>query len=282
VKGDIRNVADTALWVASLRARETARGDAVIHDEWAELLGGERGRAIARSMSPAALVAWGVVMRTSAIDRLVQEVLTTGIDVVVNLGAGMDTRPYRLALPASVHWIEIDLPAVVDAKNGLLHDVDPHRRVERIAMDLLDVEARRAVFERQLLPARNVLVIAEGVIPYWSSEAVGLLAADLTSIPAVRHWLLDFENAGRRAAPRRWLRRMQQAPFLFQVDDWFDFFGACGWRAERVITSGEESARTHRPYPGVFPQGWLMHLLPAAVRGKILSASGAALLGRPA
>src|SRR5256885_6123414 len=33
-----------------------------------------------------------------------------GTDMVVNLAAGLDARPYRMALPASLQWIEVDLP----------------------------------------------------------------------------------------------------------------------------------------------------------------------------
>jgi O-methyltransferase involved in polyketide biosynthesis len=40
----IRNVSDTARWVAMYRAQESARPDALFHDPWAERLGGDRGR----------------------------------------------------------------------------------------------------------------------------------------------------------------------------------------------------------------------------------------------
>jgi O-methyltransferase involved in polyketide biosynthesis len=33
--------------------------------------------------------------------------------MVVNLAAGLDTRPYRMALPAARQWIEVDLPSIL-------------------------------------------------------------------------------------------------------------------------------------------------------------------------
>ncbi len=39
-----------------------------------------------------------------------------GIDGVVNLAAGLDARPYRLQLPRTLRWIEVDLPAMVKEK----------------------------------------------------------------------------------------------------------------------------------------------------------------------
>ncbi len=33
--------------------------------------------------------------------------------MVVNLAAGLDTRPYRMALPAALQWSEVDLPGIL-------------------------------------------------------------------------------------------------------------------------------------------------------------------------
>jgi len=41
-----------------------------------------------------------------------------GVDVVVNLAAGLDTRPYRMDLPASLLWIEVDLPPLIAYWDG--------------------------------------------------------------------------------------------------------------------------------------------------------------------
>jgi Leucine carboxyl methyltransferase len=113
----ITHVSDTALWVAACRATEAERVDAAFHDPLASVLVGERGREIARSFPRSASVAWGVVVRTSAIDRLIGEAVQAGTDTVLNLGAGLDTRPYRMNLPAHLRWIELDYPNIVELKN---------------------------------------------------------------------------------------------------------------------------------------------------------------------
>ena len=99
--GEIRSVADTALWMAAVRAEEGLRADAIFQDPLGSMLAEERGRRIARAFSRQAMLAWGVVARTAAIDRLIAEVLQTGVDTVVNLGAGFDTRPYRMESAAA-------------------------------------------------------------------------------------------------------------------------------------------------------------------------------------
>ncbi|MES1195491.1 MAG: class I SAM-dependent methyltransferase, partial [Steroidobacter sp.] len=118
----IRDVSDTALWVAAYRAKESARPDAKFHDPLASVLVGERGRVIAESMPGSGMMQWVMVLRTLAIDRLITHAINTDADMVVNLGAGLDTRPYRLELPTTLHWIEIDFPNIIELKNERLKD----------------------------------------------------------------------------------------------------------------------------------------------------------------
>ena len=274
----ISNVSDTALWVATFRGQESRRDGAAFHDPLATVLAGERGRQIAHSMPRSALVAWSVIVRTSAIDCLIHEALGTGIAAVLNLGAGLDTRPYRMSLPAHLRWIEVDFPHIVEFKDSALKEHEPMCHVERVGLDLLDRPSRNELFARVGSQARKTLVITEGVIPYFSNDDAAALARDLGSLPSFGNWIMDFDNAGQRRMPRAWEKRLQAAPFLFQVADWFEFFKQFGWCAQKVITSAEQSETINRPYPFSFPLGLIMHALPSSVRGKILSLSGAVLM----
>ena len=276
----IRDVADTALWVAALRGAESGRVDAAFHDPLASMLAGERGAKIARTFPDAAAVAWSVVIRTAAIDRLLEDALRQGVDTIVNLGAGMDTRPYRFRLPAKCRWIEIDLPHMIENKNRLLAEHPACCVVERIGVDLLDRPARNASLARIAAASTKSLLIAEGVIPYFSNADAAALARDLHALPPFAEWILDFDNAGMRRLPTKWTQRLAEAPFRFEVADWFGFFADSGWRKKAVITSADESERLMRPYPLGFPRSWVMHVLPRAMGRRILEASGAALLSR--
>jgi methyltransferase (TIGR00027 family) len=274
----IAHVTDTAFWVGALRANETKRPDGVFHDPLAALVAGTRGEKIARAMPDTALVQWGVVVRTSAIDRLIGEALNKGVDTVVNLGAGLDTRPYRMTLPAQTRWIEIDFPSMVRWKDEVLAGQKAVCGLERIGLDLSDRAARSDVFKVLGSTSGKTLLIAEGVMPYLSNEAVADLAKELAGIPTFCYWILDFDNAGARRTPKSWAKQLKAAPFLFQPGDWFRFFAGCGWQQRTVISSAEESDKLNKPYPFVFPQGLLMRVLPREVRRRILSVSGAALL----
>jgi methyltransferase (TIGR00027 family) len=274
----IIHVSDTALWVATFRAQEGQRADAAFDDPLASILTGERGRQIARAIPRAAMVAWGMVMRTSAIDRLIDEAVTAGIDTVLNLGAGLDTRPYRMKLPAALRWIEIDFQNIVELKNSKLSQYKPVCQLERIGMDLLDSRSRKEMFARYEATSKNTLVISEGVISYFSTHDAASLASELHAIPSIRFWIQDFDNAGHRREPWGWKKRLKAAPFLFKVKNWFEFFNYYGWQPSKVITNFEQSERINRPYPFDFPFGLIMRALPREMSQKILSLSGAVLM----
>lgn len=274
----ITHVSDTALWVANFRAQEARRVDAAFHDALASILAGDRGRRIARSIPRSASVAWGMVVRTCAIDQLIGEAVGAGADTVFNLGAGLDTRPYRMDLPGHLRWIEIDFPTMIDFKTSKLLAHEPVCRLERIGVDLSDRAGRHEILARYGATSKNTLVITEGVLPYFSNDEVAALASELRALPSIRFWLQDFDNAGKRGLPRGWAKKLKAAPFLFEVRDWFEFFKQCGWEPSKVITSAAESARINRPYPLDFPFGLLMRVLPKEMREKILGLSGAVLL----
>src|SRR4029077_2377624 len=106
----IRNITDTARWVATYRARATERSNALFRDPFATRLGGERGEQIVAATPNVAGSDWPFVIRTYLFDRVITSELARGVDTVVNLAAGLDARPYRMTLPPSLTWIEVDLP----------------------------------------------------------------------------------------------------------------------------------------------------------------------------
>jgi methyltransferase (TIGR00027 family) len=65
----------------------------------------------------------GVLCRKRYIDEKILEALSTGINVVVILGAGLDTRAYRLATLAAIPVFEVDLPENTDYKRARLQQL---------------------------------------------------------------------------------------------------------------------------------------------------------------
>ena len=115
----IRNVSDTARWTAAFRARETERPDALFRDPLARKLAGERGESIARQVTFGTKHTWSWITRTYLVDRFLEDEIQRGADMVINLAAGLDTRPYRMELPPSLQWIEVDLPGILEYKEEM-------------------------------------------------------------------------------------------------------------------------------------------------------------------
>src|SRR5260370_18364626 len=88
----IRNISDTALWVAVYRARETERPDAVFRDPLARRLAGERGERIARSMQFGERHAWSYVARTWLVDQFIADQVRQRKNLVLSLASGLETR----------------------------------------------------------------------------------------------------------------------------------------------------------------------------------------------
>ncbi len=118
------------------RAWEMERPDALFRDPFARKLAGERGEKIATKFSPGRKDAWSWVTRTYIVDRDIMDQVAQGADTVVNLAAGLDTRPYRMTLPASLRWVEVDLAGILDCKEEILADEKP---VASLARDLAAV-----------------------------------------------------------------------------------------------------------------------------------------------
>src|SRR6266542_5940827 len=114
----VRNVSDTALWAAAYRARENDRPNPLFRDPFARRLAGSRGEQIADKLTSRDSWAW--VTRTYLFDRFITQQVAQGADMVVNLAAGLDARPYRMDLPATLRWIEVDLPELLAYKTEAL------------------------------------------------------------------------------------------------------------------------------------------------------------------
>ena len=160
----IQHVSDTALWVAHYRTLESRRPDAHFRDPYAARLAGARGPEIVGRLRGGLQTAWAMIVRTVVFDELILRAIERdGVDLVINLAAGLDARPYRMPLPAALRWVEVDLPAMIDHKESILADDEPVCRLERVRLDLTDRPGRQALFARLAADASKVLVVAEGL-----------------------------------------------------------------------------------------------------------------------
>ena len=249
MSSEIEHVSDTAFWVAAYRAKETERADALFRDPLAAVLLGERGRAIERQMPGRRLMYFIMVVRTCAIDRLILHALERGVDTVLNLGAGLDTRPYRLALPSTLRWIEADFPDLIQFKTEKLAQERAVCALERVALDLSVRAERQALLARVAEPAVRVLLITEGVIPYLPDDEVGRLADDVFAEAKFGSWVQEYYGFEARRHRGKVRANLKSAPFKFAAPDWFAFFAQHRFVPKTIIPMREEALRNGRRPP---------------------------------
>ncbi len=189
--GEITHVSDTALMVAACRALESECADGFVHDPFAARLAGERGLAILRGLPHAEILRFGIGLRSRFIDELLLEALASNpIATVLSLGSGLDTRPWRLELPADLRWIEVDFADMLDYKEARMSAETPRCRRERLTADLNDAAQRRTIYAA-VGPA-PALMITEGLLMYLPAATVEALAAEAWKDSGVAHWMSEI------------------------------------------------------------------------------------------
>jgi methyltransferase (TIGR00027 family) len=258
----IESISDTARWVAAYRAQETERPDAVFKDPFARKLAGERGEAIVRSMRGGARAGWALVVRTKVLDDVIAGLVSKGeVDAVVNLAAGLDTRPWRMSLPAELPWVEVDLPGILDYKAAALDGQPPRCRYRAVRLDLSDVAARAELFaglEREL---GRALVVTEGLLVYLTAAQVGSLATSLRERRGFRYWLFDLVNPVVLGTMQGlWNSTLMEgnAPMKFGPAEGTRFFEGYGWREKAFHSFLDASLALRREMPA--PASWMVRL----------------------
>jgi methyltransferase (TIGR00027 family) len=278
----IENVSDTARWVAVYRAMETARPDAIFRDPFADRLAGERGHQILDAMPQGRATAWPMIVRTAVFDEIVLDaVRNRNVDLVVNLAAGLDARPWRLPLPPSLHWVDVDLPGILNYKTGMLREEKPVCRYEAVTTDLTDAAARRPLFARLGAGSSRALVISEGLLIYLAPEEVAALAADLHAQPGFREWLFDLASPELlKRLSKTWGKSLASAPFRFAPAEGTEFFRPHGWREGKFLSLWEEARRLNRTMKGAWLWNLIGKLMPRRMRENARRFSGLVLLER--
>ncbi len=229
----IRNITDTALWVAVYRADETERQDAVFKDPFARKLAGERGEQIVQAMLQGRKNSWSLVARTYLFDELVSQYIKKGVDMVINLAAGLDTRAYRLPLPDSLHWVDVDLPEMTRYMDLMMENEKPNCQYRRIALDLSNRTERNILFKELSSQGKNILVMAEGLVGYLSEADNGALAYDLSRNKNFKFFAIDLMSPGILPMIKNEMGQLLEeanSPLIFAPKEGEDFYLLFKWK----------------------------------------------------
>jgi methyltransferase (TIGR00027 family) len=114
------------------------------------------------------------VVRTRAIDDLVNEAIDAGAEQLVLLGAGFDTRALRLKTAVRIDVFEVDHPVTQQAKRDRLQAILGQKPAN---LRFVPVDFEKDDLEAELIahgfhPERTSVVVWEGVISYLTASAV--------------------------------------------------------------------------------------------------------------
>lgn len=235
----------TAFLTAAARAEATLDPRVDLVDEFAQRFADlcpPSIRGITRGTAGTRVVA----ARTVLFDRLIAAVARDhAVDVWVNLGAGFDARPQRLAWPAGgdgVSVVEVDSAAVFDVKDRLLpvsgagaEGVHRGVHVERLRHDIRDLDGLAGLLS-PVVAGRNVGFLSEGLLPYFPRDFIARLAEVLAGLAKPSEsglWICDVVSADSARVLTSASRAAGTGLELFGLDDLSAFEGN-GWACERL------------------------------------------------
>ena len=243
---DVSAVGETAFITAMARAEETARVGGVIRDEHAAgfvaLLGGRAVR-LRRVLGSGGDV---IVARTRVIDELLRDLVTVdGCDGVVNLGAGLDTRPYRLDFLSGCRFLEIDRESIIELKRRALGGVSPLALLSRRSCDLEGSAGVVSLIRQEMRGMGRGVVLAEGVLAYLARDRVEDLARGLAQCEGVRYLVADFVS-GLTARQLEASAAVEETRIPFRGGVGVEAFELLGWRCREYFPLAREVLRLQR------------------------------------
>lgn len=198
----------------------------------------------------------GVLCRKRYADDQVTAAIEAGIDQVVVLGAGLDTRAYRLPGPHRVY--EVDLPANIDTKRArvraALGDVPDHVRLVPVDFETDDLAESLAANGFTL--DRPTMFVWEAVTQYLTEDGVrrtlALLAKAATGsrlvFTFVRRDFLDGTNTYEaEGAYRDFVVRQRVWHFGLMPDQVAGLLDEYGWVEREQVGTAEYQDRYVRP-----------------------------------
>jgi methyltransferase (TIGR00027 family) len=275
------NLAETARITAYARALESERPDALFEDPNSRRLAGSEVEILVREAGLTAAVFGAIASRTAVFDELVmRKVRQEGADLVINLAAGFDTRPWRLNLPPRLRWIDVDLPEVLAHKVEVMRAQTARCAYIAAAADITHPDALADLLS-DLGGAKRVLAVTEGLLVYLRPEQVSDLARRLHDRKSIAWWITDLATRTALVMMERMLgKALRGVRLQFAPADPAEFFARCGWVEAEFRSSQEEARRLGRaprlPLLARIAQG----LASARVREEIRRLSGCVVLAR--
>ncbi len=153
---------------------------------------------MSQSEKPLPGVVGGLLGRTCYIDESLEDALAGGITQVVILGAGLDSRAYRIPGMEQARVFEVDQPAVVDYKRERLSQIlgAVPANVTLIALNFDLQRLDSALYDAGFQPETPAFFIWEGVSQYLIASAVDATLRFVASCAAGSRIVFTYVHRG--------------------------------------------------------------------------------------
>ena len=242
---DLEIVSQTALWTAAGRAYEVSRSDRLFDDPFASALAGPEGVAWLYSDPIEAQNTNYLAIRTRFYDEWMQAVVAHGVKQVVLLGAGMDTRAFRLAGLEGITLWEVDRRELLELKAQRLASVGSVPLCDRrpVAADVRDPHWLQCLKKAGFCSEQSVAWVAEGFFTYLEeSTVVDVITGIARTSPSSS---LGFDVVSKDFLISPWttpyvsLLQRRGTPFKFATNCPEVLLLAHGWEPEAVVEPGQ-------------------------------------------
>ncbi len=250
-KMKLSSLPETLLITVWAKAVETARPDAIIHDERAVQIVEQIDYDFSK-FKKAKMSQYGVAVRSMLLDRATQTFLDTHKKTcVINLGVGLDTRRSRLQNSSDTLWYDLDLPETIDLRRQFFTE-DEHSRF--LPYSVFDEEW----LKRVEIEGRSVLLIAEGIFMYFEEQELKPLLGRLAERFPGGEMLVEVQGPGivGKAKKHDALKNMKKPPeFKWGIADSREL---AHWHRGIDFVEEWDFLDYHRSRAGIF--GWLMRI----------------------
>jgi methyltransferase (TIGR00027 family) len=214
---------------------------------------------IARSLDKQMPGLWGgVVARKRYADDQTADALASGIKQFVILGAGFDTRSFRLIAPAGADSFEVDLPDNSARKRAMLErlfgDVPSH--VVLIPADFETDDLQDCLAAKGFWPDMPTMYVMEAVTQYLTEDAIDRLFTALSKAPPAsrliftylrREFLEGKELHGWDKAYKQWVVDDKVWRYGVAASAVGDFLAGYGWAERDHVGSDDYRLRYFDP-----------------------------------
>ncbi len=161
----MKPIVDTAFYCCGVRMDDAARAYSLCHDTYAKMFMCNYGLRIYDTFKDQGASNASIIIRHRIIDELLERMLRAEPDLcITTLGAGFDSRPYRLE---GGTWFELDDPALITYKNTLLPAEKCGNKLQRVSIDYdADELDEKLAMIAAASTGRPMVFVLEGVLIY--------------------------------------------------------------------------------------------------------------------